>query len=339
MQNYNIDKVKFFAAIGVVLIHVFAFIDSAYNEPLVELQWPRALFNYAVPLFFAITGYILSSRTDRYILKYAGGIFRTYVIISLFYYIVNVLMAGLDAFLYKEPIMEAMQVIVSSKSWRNVVQGTVGSYHLWYLWASWIGILLFYVLRRLNLSPKKLIAVAFSIYLLSLYFLESGSFVDILRYGGFPKALMYTSLGYYVGAQRDYWKHSFLVLIMSVLMYVLSFAFFYRGEYIELLFIPVVYIVISFLNRYSGKENVISRMGRNFSDEIYLLHALGINVYGVLMFVMPQVLIHSLALRVILITLFAIVFSVLLYQPLNKFYIQPMQRLLLKVMPLRDREE
>ncbi|MBZ6527486.1 acyltransferase [Aerococcaceae bacterium DSM 111021] len=337
-KNYNIDKVKFIAAIGVVLIHVFAFIDSAYNEPLIELQWPRAIFNYAVPLFFAITGYILSSRTNDYMLKYAGSILRLFITISLFYYVVSLFMAGFEAWLYQEPVMDAVMVIFRSKTWRQIVQGTIGSYHLWYLWASWIGILLLYVLRKINLAPKALIGVVFVSYLLSLYCMEHGILTDVLRYGGFPKALMYTTIGYYVGVQGDYWKYNLRVLIGWMVVYVVTFGFFYQGKYIELLFIPTVYLVITFLNRYKGKKTMMAKLG-DYSDQIYLLHALGINVYGLLMFILPEVLIHSLPLRVIVITLFAAVFSLLLYIPLNRFYMQPMQKGLKKLSFKKDKDK
>lgn len=328
MQNYNIDKVKFIAAIGLVLIHVFAFIDSAYNEPLIELQWPRAIFNYAVPLFFAISGYILSFKSDNYLLKYAGSIFRLYVIISLFYYVVSVLMAGLEAWLYQEEVLEAMLVIIRSKNWRTIIQGTIGSYHLWYLWASWLGILCFYQLRKRKLGPKTILAVTFIVYLASLYFAENAILVDFLRYGGVPKALMYTTLGYYVGADGNYWKRNGIALVGWVAIYTIVFGFFYQGKYLELLFLPVVYLIITFLNRYQGRPSVLSKLG-GYSDHIYILHALGINVYGLLMFVFPAVLIDSLTLRVILITLFAMVFSVIVYYPLDKFYIEPMNKWLM----------
>lgn len=329
-KNYNIDKVKFVAAIGVVLIHVFAFIDSAYNEPLIELQWPRAIFNYAVPLFFAITGYILSSRTNAYMLKYAGSVLRLFISISLFYYVVSLLMAGLEAWLYEEPVIDAVMIIFRSKTWRQFAQGTIGSYHLWYLWASFLGILCLYGLNKMINSPRILIISVFVLYLVSLYCLQNGLLTDILRYGGFPKALMYTSIGYYVGVQGDYWKYNWRVLMGWIFVYVVTFGFFYQGEYIELLFIPVIYLVITFFNRYKGEETVIAKLG-DYSDQIYLLHALGINVYGLLLFVFPKLQIHSLPIRVVLITLFATVFSLLVYIPLNRFYLEPMQQWLKKL--------
>lgn len=330
MQNYNINKIKFISAIGVVLIHVFAFIDSAYNQPLIELQWPRAIFNYAVPLFFAITGYILSSKSDSYLTKYAGNIFRLYVSISLFYYLVSVLMAGLEGWLYQEPVIEPMLVIIRSKDWRTFVQGTIGSYHLWYLWASWLAILLFYQFRRMNFSTKKIMIWSLVIYLVSLYFAEHAILTDFLRYGGVPKALMYTALGYFIGSRGAIWQRNIIRLIIWVTIYTVTFGFIYQGKYLELLFIPVVYSIVAFLNRYRGQDNLLSRLGE-FSDQIYLLHALGINVYGLLMFVFPQVKIASLWLRVIVITLFAMVFSVLLYYPLNKYYLEPMNQWLSKL--------
>ncbi|XJS10184.1 acyltransferase family protein [Aerococcaceae bacterium WGS1372] len=337
MHNYNINKIKFIAAIGVVLIHVFAFIDSAYNEPLIELQWPRAIFNYAVPLFFAITGYILSSKTDSHLMKYAGNIFRLYVSISLFYYVVSVLMAGLEAWLYQEEVIEAMLVIIRSKGWRTFVQGTVGSYHLWYLWASWLAILLFYQFRRMRLNAWQILILSSVIYLISLHFAEQAIWTDFLRYGGVPKALMYTALGYYIGSKGAVWKRNIIGLILWVAAYTITFGFIYQGKYLEILFIPVVYSIVAFLNRYRGHETIFSRWGE-FSDQIYLLHALGINVYGLLMFVWPRVfLIDSLTIRVVLITLFAMLFSVLVYYPLNKYYLDPMNQLLKKISIKKSR--
>ena len=113
-------------------------------------------------------------------------------------------------------------------------------------------------------------------------------------------------------------------------VYVVTFGFFYQGEYIELLFIPVIYLMITFFNRYKGEETVIAKLG-DYSDQIYLLHALGINVYGLLLFVFPKLQIHSLPIRVVLITLFATVFSLLVYIPLNRFYLEPMQQWLKKL--------
>lgn len=336
-KNYNIDKVKTVAAIGVVLIHVFAFIDSAYNEPLIELQWPRALFNFAVPLFFAITGYILSSKDRDYMLTYAGNILRMYIAISFFYYVMSYVMAGIEAWLYKESVVDALLIIFRSKNWRTVTQGTIGSYHLWYLWASWIAIMLLYLLRKLTSSPKWLIGVVFVIYLISVYMLEHGLFVEILRYGGFPKGLMYTTLGYYVGVQGNYWRYNWTVLTGWMVVYIVIFGFVYQGEYLELLFIPTVFLVITFLNRYQGQEDWLSKLGAH-SDQIYLLHALGINVYGLLMFKFPQLLIHSLPLRVVGITLFAIIFSIIVYVPLDKYYMQGMQRLLQRISFKRVKE-
>src|SRR5699024_11255227 len=85
--------------------------------------------------------------------------------------------------------------------------------------------------------------------------------------------------------------------------------------------------MITFFNRYKGEETVIAKLG-DYSDQIYLLHALGINVYGLLLFVFPKLQIQSLPIRVVLITLFASVFSLLVYIILIRFYLVPMKHLL-----------
>lgn len=58
-RNINFELIKFISAIGVIIIHYTAYIDTkvVVTEPL------NLLFRFAVPIFFMVSGYFYSNKT------------------------------------------------------------------------------------------------------------------------------------------------------------------------------------------------------------------------------------------------------------------------------------
>lgn len=322
MYNYNIDKIKLFAAVSVVLIHVFAFIDSAYNTPLAELQMPRAFFNFAVPLFFAISGYILANKECGYIQNQCKSILRLYICFSIFYYLWAYVSAMIEASIYREEIMQALIEVFHSRNYMSLLNGTIGSYHLWYLWAMFLALHVLEVLTRWIKNSFHILLVSFAFYLLSMVLMEQGIWVNLFQYGGLPKGLFFICLGYYIGDSQRHEYRPGLMLFTAMLTYMLTFSYFYRGKFVELFLMGPIYLLVSFLNTYQGSPSRVAKLGA-YSDQIYLLHVLGIQLYNIAMRLHPALMIHNLFVRVVAITSFAILVSLLFYPGVQAYFIEP----------------
>lgn len=90
-HNYAIDRIKFLAAMAVVLIHVTAFLETEGLATFANYYWYRHLLNFAVPFFFATTGYLVAQQKDTasYLRSYLTKTLVMYGSFTLFYLLVD----------------------------------------------------------------------------------------------------------------------------------------------------------------------------------------------------------------------------------------------------------
>src|SRR5699024_3579543 len=100
------------------------------------------------PCFYIITGYLVGQRSQEYLINYVKSIAKLYLKAWVFYWLVDSVVLGVGLGInLKEYIKD---FILTRLTIKMVVSGEIGKYHLWYLSASIIGIIIFMVLKKLK---------------------------------------------------------------------------------------------------------------------------------------------------------------------------------------------
>lgn len=130
-RKYSIDILRIISAIAIVLIHVVSApvvnrVSDVDDALITNLKLIQTLMNWAVPVFFMITGYCLLKKdkcTYKYcfshVLKYIGVLFT----VGLFY-------ALLEEFFKAKTISASM----IARSILNVISGRLWD-HMWFVYA------------------------------------------------------------------------------------------------------------------------------------------------------------------------------------------------------------
>lgn len=216
-ENY-IDKLRFFAICGVIIIHTTArtlertgYNLNIYNFSLLLNQFAR----FAVPLFFIISGFVLelsskeSFNFKTYIKKRFSKIFIPYTFWSFFYYL----------FVYTGN---------NGGVWRMLLTGN-GSYQLYFIPTLCIFYLLFPILHKLRERlgyPLLILLIPIHIYVTQNdYFIKNFTYPDPIRISilGF----IYFLIGIYASHYKETLKY-----ISEKYKLLLAFLFIAIGYYI-----------------------------------------------------------------------------------------------------------
>lgn len=114
------------------------------------------IISIATPTFFCITGYFLFSDSQERELSKATRWTRKGLLLCIFMNLIYLLHHSVDAAVYGRTYTPAYKVLEGTAFGDslignfiiNIFTGISYSYHLWYLSAFWIAMLIFYVLRR-----------------------------------------------------------------------------------------------------------------------------------------------------------------------------------------------
>lgn len=338
MYNYRIDKVKLIAALSVVSVHVTAFMVTDGLATTVNYYWYRYLFNFSVPFFFATTGYLIAGHNQRYLARYINKTLILYLVLSIFYLVVDGAMFTLTRMGLGNPFSVAASSYLRSKNWIDLLNGSFAQYHLWYLWALVIALTLIYLGLQFKLNPATLLTLSTLVYLGSLYVISRDRFTELLANGGFPKAMFAITIGYWVGFKGQQHAFGIVGFFAFISLYTFLSLSSYAIFWSELLLLISIYCLMLFVNASESEASIWARLGKD-SLSIYLLHPVFLVGYNYLVQLAPQLLIENTWLRIITLFLVSLVGSMLLYPIVNRYYIQPAEQLIARFTSSRGSQK
>lgn len=283
MKKISMDYSRFIAALLVVAIHTYPFLD--WNVYL-EVLFTHVFCRIAVPFFLMITGYYLIPKAirDRNVLiNYTKKILKIYFIAILLYVPINIYVGTFSHF----TLLDGIQLLF--------IDGTF--YHLWYFPALILGIWLSYYFIQ-HFSNRWVIIVVSVLYLIGLL---GDSYYGIIRNwdvahkiydvifristytrNGLFYAPIFICMGYYIGKLKGkrtikknlFWFLFFLFAmeIEGIILYVAKLP---RHDSMYIFLIPVMFFLFQVVLEGRGKVN---KKIRNIAAVIYVIHPLMIIV-------------------------------------------------------------
>ncbi|MGO4929429.1 acyltransferase family protein [Fundicoccus sp. Sow4_F4] len=326
-QNYTIDKFKFIAAIAVVLIHVTAFLETEDLATFANYYWYRHLLNFAVPFFFATTGYLIAQQTEtvRYVRNQLTKTLVMYSVFTLFYIVIDGLIFIPASLTLDNTLAQALGQYLNTLTLTKFLNGQIGHYHLWYLWALFLASLILYHLLKRGFNATQILMAASVLYLVALYIISKNAHADLLANGGFPKALISLSAGYYISQRNITLKSGLVISSLLMLAYQrlsLSDIQCFAGETLLILAIAAL---MTYINQTPGRQTPLAKLA-SYSMEIYLFHPILLTIYSYTTNVQPQLEIEHIGLRITLLTTVTIAASVTLYPSFKRYYIDPTEK-------------
>lgn len=212
-RNYSIDIIKFFAMFFIVCVHVQPFSNMNVGDinGNVITNLIVTFGRFAVPFFFAISGYLLCERLTTaenpqvYFLKYIKRNVKLYTSWLLFYFIFDITMVVLRSYTQGQELITAMNTYFKEYSvWKILYFGTnTTSYPLWFLLAlvwSVIVVALFYKRGKI----KYLLSISLGLNLIGQFGQSYYGFIplnvdtkDALFFG-----IFYTTLGFFISQNQ-----------------------------------------------------------------------------------------------------------------------------------------
>lgn len=267
--NYTLDSIKFFCAVAVIVIHLTSFLHLQGKATLFNYYIYRYFLEIAVPFFFATSGYFLASRNQEYLKVYAKKILNLFITLSIFYIFVDFLSIFFERIVFGYLFWDRIKGIFNNFTASNLINGTFGKFHLWFLMALFISVILIYLMRFFVLNEKTMLLIS-----AILYFISMSGFIDfssIVKWGGFPKGLFFVSLGVYVYSIRNAKiKYPLLSSILCLIGFEVYNILSASNLSIILLSMSIFFLMMYAAN-FKGRKTVFSSLGKH-SLAIYLMH-------------------------------------------------------------------
>jgi len=282
-----IDIFRVISAILVVAIHISPF--EQINSTL-DFYLTRGLGRIAVPFFFMTTAYFyyLHPTQDRFI-----KILKQYALI----YLISIILY-LPLNIYNQSFIGNQITIDIVKD--ILIDGTF--YHLWYLPATMIGLILFEVLRK-HLSKHSLFFITFCLYLIGLggdsyyglvnniqffhYFYDViFQFCDYTRNGFFFTPL-FIWIGFFLANNPLRFKKyiSFILMMITLCLMILEITLLHhyqipRHDAMSFSLPLVMFILFTYLLSFHGNRLILCK---NLSLYVYIIHPWMIVISRVMM--------------------------------------------------------
>ncbi len=292
----TVDLLKFLFAIMIVAIHTnLLSVNESYPAWIIS----SLFFRTAVPFFFAVSGFFLSSKlynAGRDDHKKCISVTENYcsrlLIPLIFWGIVGLLLNAVSLYLagqsVKEIIISSLQTVFYPKN------------AMWYLSASIIGAIILTVIYTRFKNYKSVLIVfacigyAFLLICNNYFFITEGTFAEkiVLSYmkifvsarNGFFLAPIYMGMGFLIGSEnakkwlREHKKLTAIGLAVGILLLAVEAmllfkvtAFDDRGYFVSQLILTPSLIGVSLL--YDIKLNLPYALLRRLSTSIYFVHA------------------------------------------------------------------
>jgi len=274
-RNYAIDVVKCLGVMAVVLIHATAPLGYHDIGTIWTYDWYRPALEFAVPFFFAASGYLLYQKTkdsddNEYVWLYARRILVYYLGATLFYIVFAFALALSNRLFLESSFRKAAAKIIGAWNYTALLNGSLGWYHLYFLAALFGGCVILLVLRSLKLDARSVFLAGASGYLLTLvgYITIDGYYA----HGGLLKGFFFLTIGYYVSSLQpeNVWRPG-TGLALSMAAFYVSWS-----QVQSMVIIPlaaVTFYTMVLVAKYPdfGRGSVLASWGTR-SLEIYIFH-------------------------------------------------------------------
>lgn len=326
MINYTLSKFKVIAAISVVLIHSTYFIYADGEASFFNYYWYRPLLNFAVPFFFAASGYLLSFKSIEYFKPYLKKILSMYALYTLLYLIFDAVRTIGSQMVQGSNVIDSVKVFLSTRSIYHIINGTLGHSHLWYLWALWLSGIILYLFLNYKVDIKLILAISITAYIITAFMRGTPVVEEILKEGSFFEGLAFLAIGYFVGKEKPQFYRPLRKSLLALLFYTIFYQFTGISGLVDLILIISTWYLIIFIANNPGNPSKLSRLDK-FSTDIYLNHMFVITGYAVISSVIPSLVISSAVLRVFVVTMFSVGISIIMSKPLKKIYLEPLSKI------------
>ena len=269
-RNHYLDVVKLLASMAVVVIHVTGnTTGDKYYKPIWDL---------AVPCFYMISGYLVGHRSQEYITRYIKSIAKLFFSASLIYWVMDYLLFVMAKGFTNSIGLYYQANILPRLNWVYVLSGEIGKYHLWYLWASVIGFIIFKVLKKMDVPDWFMVVLGFVGYLGYL-----NNPIKYITYGGFPKAYLFIALGYLLKQRttlkfnnKRFWVLPLILGLATTLPIIRMRATipFMVEMMVVLTSTAIMYLAVTTY----FPSNKLTKWSRNYTDKIYLYHPYALNI-------------------------------------------------------------
>lgn len=331
-RNYTIDSIRLVAVFFVVVIHVTSRLEAVGS--FATYGWYRPILDLGVPAFFAISGYFLAKKDVDKMKRYAFNLFKMLIAYSSLYIVYDFLITFFKETFFSSPLENGLNDYFSSifsligdMDISGVFNGTFGKYHLWFLMSLALASLILYAFRKWKLSPEAIFIISAIIFVAA--DLEAISQTGLLEHGGFPKGLLYVSMGYYI-QNRDV-KDSTIGLIGSFVLFLITNYFTSSWGATVVMMAATTYFLMLFAKNHYGHKNILSKIGKNYSKYIYLLHLLVISLYGHVEELFNTTFISNIYLETIVVVVLATILPILLYKPVQYLFTSHVDGFLSKI--------
>ena len=265
MRNHSLDSLKFLCAIFVVFLHT--------PQPEIWENYITPFLNCAVPIFFMISGYFTYKKKDirHTIIKRKKHLIYIFCIMFLFYLSLSLIANGKDSLEHLSILFSPGFILLNSVPY---------SMHLWYIIAYIYVLLIILLVEKYNLY-KWLFYIT---PILLITGLTVGKYSEILLDNSFPTnytrnflftGLPFFSLGMIIKKAKQI-PNIHVAVILCIVFYILGVIEVLNVKSLGDLYVSTIFLSLSifilFINIKQVKDNIFSKLGREESLYIYLLH-------------------------------------------------------------------
>lgn len=256
-RNVRLDYFKIFLSILVITIHT----QNLWGEQSL-FGWliSNGVARIAVPIFFIISGYFISQKLEdnQRLKRYLRHILIIYIVWTIIY----------------------LPVYCNTIEPRSFITfAFLGYYHLWFLPALLLGILILKGIRKFIKNNTFILLIGFLLFITG-YLMENAGLPYRTFYNGIFFGFPFISLGYYIrnsNLKRTLWgSYLYIILFISFITLLAESywgykALFYHNIFISLYILcPVLFMCVIKAPRYTTKPNDISKLAAG----IYFVHIL-----------------------------------------------------------------
>jgi surface polysaccharide O-acyltransferase-like enzyme len=326
MRLYKIDEIKFICAVMVVVIHVTAILPQLSLSTFWNYEIYRRLLNIAVPFFFTSSGLLMALKFKKnqnftkYMQNYSFKILTIYLSFTLFYMCFHYVLIISDRLFLKISFHESSKNFFDAMTMKNFINGSIGSYQLWFLTSLLLGSLLIMLFTHLKLRSEVIFLISILLYLA----FSTGIITlnNVFDFGGVFFSFLYISMGFYIGNKQNLSvKKPCIGFSISILFYWI----FYRTGIADIfLLLSVFYLIVYGIQR-SSRPTRLSRLGEH-SLNIYILHVFFLQTIFQLLRYFEIANFYKWWAYYPIITILCVVLSIYTYPLISKFIYSPVEK-------------
>ncbi|MDQ0208856.1 acyltransferase family protein [Alkalicoccobacillus murimartini] len=272
---HSIDVFRLICAVAVVVVHITSQIPSNGIATWSNYYSYRYVLDIGSPFFFMAAGFILYRKSKEigpgYLLTYAKKIFSYYLIFSIFYMITRVILEAISASLLNESVRVAIETQLNQWRTLNLLNGSIGSFQLYFLVILIYSALFLYILLRYKANTLALVTIAVALYAAENAGLLSN--LNIFEYKSFAFGLLFVTLGFALSHSKEFitYKTPWLYTILFGAAYVCNY---YYQVGLGWILLPLfTFSLGAFCVQYHtlGKSSLLTKLS-TYSLAIYTLH-------------------------------------------------------------------